>query len=653
MIFTSFFCWILLITCVSSEQTSNIPSDATKADIKESNPTIVPAAKLKPATYQKWAHYHWVWLKNADGNQDNITELVYQYIENGIAVGAVNIDSEWATAFNNFEVDKNKFPDFKGFVNNLHKNLYIKIVMWVTSFVNVDNPDYNMCVENDYLIRDSRGQVYPMSWWHGSGALLDYSNPNARNWWHSQMDKVLNIDGSGVGIDGFKCDGSDPYILEYSLTGGALGYNNKTISYREYADAYYRDFFYHTRRVASARNDEHYNNAGLIMSRPVDCEVSQLSKACLSFSPKDVMYSGWVGDDDPTWNGLRGCARKVIFSAWSNYLNFGCDIGGYRGNEDTKDKELFIRWAQLNAFLPLMENGGGGEHRPWMYDQETVNIYRKYVKEHHKLALYLLSIGSFAMDAKKSVIIPVDNDDEKFQNDTDKSTTTTNDEINIGNKIKYRQPYTYSYMLGPNIIVHPVMYNASEGRDGNAYVSMVFPDDEPAFWLDWWEPYNINYVKEAGTRQRIPVSLQSYAVYVRQNSLMPIEENIDGANNVVSKTIFTWFGPVPNDSAQFNMRDASSNGIIARGFFNDKTSMTCELSAFDDVDSRLGRIGFNIIGAKEPKNVLIESSEDSNCSSEYRQHSKTIAVLCENIRQGLRINIEGFQSTLDASKDQE
>lgn len=49
--------------------------------------------------------------------------------------------------------------------------------------------------------------------------------------------------------------------------------------------------------------------------------------------------------------------RKVIFSAHNDNANFGCDIGGYRG---TDDKLVLIRWVQLGAFLPLMENGGGG-----------------------------------------------------------------------------------------------------------------------------------------------------------------------------------------------------------------------------------------------------------------------------------------------------
>jgi alpha-glucosidase (family GH31 glycosyl hydrolase) len=154
-------------------------------------------------------------------------------------------------------------------------------------------------------------------------------------WWHGNMDKVLN-----VGIDGFKTDETDLYIAEYiAFSGAALGYNNYSYTYRDYANFYYRDFFYHTREV---RGDQ-----GLIMSRPMDCALDRITKVCTPSSPYDVMYSGWVGDDDPTFNGLTGCLRKVIYSAWNNYTNMGCDIGGYRGNSGTQDKQVFIRWAQL------------------------------------------------------------------------------------------------------------------------------------------------------------------------------------------------------------------------------------------------------------------------------------------------------------------
>ena len=40
------------------------------------------------------------------------------------------------------------------------------------------------------VCRDLLDKQALFSWWHGKGGLLDYSNPEALQWWHQQMDKV-------------------------------------------------------------------------------------------------------------------------------------------------------------------------------------------------------------------------------------------------------------------------------------------------------------------------------------------------------------------------------------------------------------------------------------------------------------------------------
>lgn len=72
--------------------------------------------------------------------------------------------------------------------------------------------------------------------------------------------------------------------------GGAYGYGGY-ISEREYADLYYGDFFNYTRTK---------NPQGLIMSRPYDSfPVDTEDGIYLQYSPRNVVYSGWVGDQDP------------------------------------------------------------------------------------------------------------------------------------------------------------------------------------------------------------------------------------------------------------------------------------------------------------------------------------------------------------------
>lgn len=68
------------------------------------------------------------------------------------------------------------------------------------------------------------------------------------------------------------------------------------------------------------------------MARPVD---SFKTKIFLGYSPKYVMFSGWVGDQYNTAEGFQAAMTNVIHSASKGYLNFGFDIGGYKEKKPT------------------------------------------------------------------------------------------------------------------------------------------------------------------------------------------------------------------------------------------------------------------------------------------------------------------------------
>eukprot|EP01033_Poteriospumella_lacustris_P018319 gene18319-13165_t len=524
-------------------------------------------------------------------------------------------------------MDPVRFPDFPALVKQIHDE-GLKVILWATSMVNTENPDYDFAVKNKYLVRDSRGFVRPLKWWHGSGGLLDYSNPEAVAWWHSLMDRVLD-----AGVDGFKCDGTDPYIIEYSLTGGALGYQDKVITYPEYAHMYYRDFFYYTREKRAADGPD----AGLIMSRPVDCNLDDVTKLCTPFSPKDVMLSGWVGDDDATFRGMEGCLRKTIYSAWMNYANFGCDIGGYRGKDSTFSKTLFVRWTQLGSFMSLMENGGGGEHRPWMYDEETVNIYRHFTVQHHRLAPYMHTMGANALSTGTSSMHPVD------EQVIDANTTT------IGRKdfkIVFPQPRSYSYRLGDDILVHPVVFHFENKTDA-ATVHMSFPDEKDgstAVWLDWWRPNDEDKTHKSGDKKFREVPLNSYAVYVREGALMPLYAASVDPNGVdrvdLNRVMFTWFHPAASKATEsnrkrFDMRESISTGegLRAEGYYTADGVLVGEVSARDIAG------GFEFVGVEKPSNVEIEAWEGSPCVDLYNPVTKTLQVSCRNLRGGMRVKV--------------
>lgn len=588
---------------------------------------IVPEAELAPAPYHRWAHEHWIWNHNSKSDQADAEELMSAYEDHDIKYGGVNIDSEWATGFNNFTPDTDKFPDFQGLVSEIHKKGK-RVILWATSFVNTDDPDFDMAVEKKYLVRDNRGKVRPLKWWHGEGGLIDYSNPEALAWWHSKMDQVLKLP-NGDGVDGWKCDASDPYILEYIAGGGALGYNDEPYTYHQYADDYYGDFFNYTREV---RGD-----ASLIMSRPVDCVERLTGRVCIAQSPKFVMASGWVGDDNADMSGLRGCAKKVIWSAWDGYTNYGCDIGGYRDQNLSPDdtKEYFLRSAQLNAFLPLMENGGAGEHRPWEVnggDDEITSTYRDLVYEHTRLSPYLLTIGSYALEQETNVIKPLATKEGSEKWERPRSHRY------------YPEPTTYAYTLGDDIFVHPALTAVLERENvtkGASIEHIQFPGDQSTTWLDWFHPSVQKLSHEGGSKHFRPVPVTEIPVYVRQGAMLPLlrDRNFFGLQVLGDQDhfAFTWFAPTYTTDAvtTSEMREPKEEGpgMTAEGKWLSEKTVQVSISA------REGPVGLSIPGVDKPASV--QTSKTALCAEHfYNPLKKTLDVVCQNNKRGVVVTID-------------
>lgn len=281
-----------------------------------------------------------VWLAAQDANQTSTWQLIQDYFAHNISVGAINLDSNWESGWTDFLPRTSAYPAIADLIDQFH-SAGLRVICWATSMIDTDSPNFQTAESNGYLILNGLNETGLMKWWHGVGGLLDYTNPAALSWWQSQMDQALSL-----GIDGWKNDGTDPFIMELIDPRTSAG---QPITYREYADSYYGSFFDYSR--------EKIGPDALTMSRPVD----SVEGVYLAYSPLRVMTSGWVGDNDASFGGLIDCAKKVLQSAWRGYANYGCDIGGYRiGN---RTKELFLRWAAFGAFLPLMENGGENNHR--------------------------------------------------------------------------------------------------------------------------------------------------------------------------------------------------------------------------------------------------------------------------------------------------
>ncbi|MCL2513684.1 MAG: hypothetical protein FWF08_07265, partial [Oscillospiraceae bacterium] len=335
----------------------------------------VPEPTLETPDWPIWVHNHWIW--EHDGDQGSTVQFAEDFRAHGIPVGVIHIEPPWATGHNTFVPRTDRYPDLQTLINDLH-GMDLKVLMWATCMINDDSPNYEEARDNGYLISGGR----TAKWWEGNGAFIDYTNPDAVEWWHGQMDKVLDM-----GIDGWKVDGVDPFIM---LLTPAIG-KGGLVGWTQYKNLSYRDFFEYTR--------EKRGRDSAILARPVDDQIFNIGLMPAS-TTRDINFSGWVGDQDSTWEGLVHALNNMFSSAKHNFVSYGSDIGGFRDRGQFKD--VFIRWAQLGALCPVMENGGGGEHRPWMYDgdgeTETLDIYRKFTLLHYELIPYIYSQAAYSYE---------------------------------------------------------------------------------------------------------------------------------------------------------------------------------------------------------------------------------------------------------------
>jgi hypothetical protein len=314
----------------------------------------------KPPLTPAWALKHWAWEDNTN-TRTAVENLVNDYTSRNIPVAAVIIDSPWETKYNTFVWDTSRYPNPQEMIDNFHNN-GVKVILWLTAFVNTDSPDYSYVKSQGYTVNN--GQDF--TWWKGTGVHIDHTNPNAKAWLHSKMDNVLNM-----GIDGWKTDeGADKVSDPVQTSIGSM-------SKDDFEKYYYADFYDYT--VSKNPN-------GIITARAYSWQGGVGASI-----PKDPIC--WQGDFAGDFTGLNNQKNDVYESAIRGYGAPGVEVGGYNGAVPTKNS--LIRYAQFGALTPLMENGGsnGGnaQHLAWYWDTQTVDIYRYFAVLHNELVPYNFS----------------------------------------------------------------------------------------------------------------------------------------------------------------------------------------------------------------------------------------------------------------------
>lgn len=333
----------------------DLPGQYTRL-IDRIGPSIMP----EPAFFSLWKAGDWRFQDSGTVAAD-----VAGFADLELPLGVVLLDAYWASEVMSFRFDSEKHSQAQEMIDNL-KAAGSELHLWLCPWVVVGTTSHAMAQEQGYLIADAQGA--PITRRPGANpntvaALIDYSNPQAAEWWANGLRSLL-----AMGVAGFKADFGEQLPEHAMLHSGETGGQAHNAFVRHYLDA--------TAAAFDGRTPAIISRSGAQRVRTQIWTGDQTSDFC----PK---------------TGLPGAIRAVQSVSLSGWSFVGTDLGGYFG---TPTPQVFARWAQFAAFCPLMMLHGLGCREPWDMPPESAQVYRRYSLLHLALGPEFERLGRIAAD---------------------------------------------------------------------------------------------------------------------------------------------------------------------------------------------------------------------------------------------------------------
>ncbi|MBA0051053.1 glycosyl hydrolase [Streptomyces sp. AJS327] len=243
-----------------------------------------------------------------------------------------------------------------------------------------ENPVYQSGVAGDVFVTGAGGREVRAAACPGESAFPDFTDPRVRKWWAELCAERLPPRGSGL-----VHDMNEPTVLT------VCGEGTLPRSAR------------HALEGRGGDHREAHNVYGLTMAM---AGYEGLRGARPDERPFLVSRSGWAGAQryGGTWSagavggwaGLRAALAYVLGLGLCGVPYVGSDVGGCAGRVSP---ELYLRWFQLGAYLPLFGTRSArwsGRREPWEFGPVVLEQAKVALAERERLLPYFLTLAQLA-----------------------------------------------------------------------------------------------------------------------------------------------------------------------------------------------------------------------------------------------------------------
>ncbi|CAM2802526.1 alpha-xylosidase [Actinomyces slackii] len=402
-----------------------------------------------------------LWLTTSfttDYDERTVMSFIDGMAQRDLPLSVFHFDTFWMRGFHwcDFVWDPHTFPDPAGMLARI-KERGLRVCVWINPYIAQRSALFEEGLARGYLVRTTSGDVWQTDLWQAGMALVDFTNPEAVAWYRGKLAALLD-----AGVDCFKTDfGERIPVTDIAWHDGS----DPEKMHNYYTHLYNRTVF------------------DLLRERRGEGEAIVFARSATAGGQQFPVH--WGGDNESTYASLGETLRGGLSLTSSGFAYWSHDIGGFEG---TPDPEVFKRWLAFGLLSSHARLHGSSSVRvPWAFDEEAVEVARRFITLRLSLMPYLYRLAGEAhatgTPMMRSMFLEFPDDPGARDVDT-------------------------QYMLGDSLLVAPVM-------DADGEVDVYLPEGT---WTSWWDGSTVIGPRWVHERH----GLDSLPLYVRQGSVVPV-----------------------------------------------------------------------------------------------------------------------------------
>lgn len=362
----------------------------------------------------------------------------------------------------NWEADEKLYPNL-GQQIKTWDDQGLKFMSYINPYVANDTPMFKDAEPKGYFAKNKDGETYLVDFGEFYCGVVDFTNPDAFDWFKELIKKNL-ID---IGCVGWMADFGEYLPTDIILSDGS----DPMKAHNKWPMLWAKCNYDAVKETGNLGKITYFMRAGATGSQ----------KYCTLL---------WAGDQSVNWSLDDGLASTISAALSTGMTGCGLnhsDIGGYTSlHGNIRSEELFERWAEMGSFLPFMRTHEG--NRP----SENFQVYDsdQAIEHFAKCTNVFVDLTEY-----RNVVV---------KENAEKGIPVQRPLFMEYEDDQHAYDVQYEYLFGSDVLVAPVY---QEGKDEWA---VYLPDDQ---WVHLWSGKEYG-----GGEHTVAAPVGQIPVFYRKNS---------------------------------------------------------------------------------------------------------------------------------------